>query len=141
MIKKIKWCGDKVNEERIINIMEKKSIEERKGKKVPLMEEEVVNEMVNVVEFGEEDEISMCPDRSTKIEVPEDVKLNSVKKYEDMAKKMIEENILLVNNIPGVARKYEHTLEVDESRPFKIKSYPIPRSMQKRRQHVERWYY
>ena len=59
-------------------------------------------------------------------EIPESYKINCPPKYENSVKNLIIKYNSLINYESRIAKGYMHKLIVDESKPFRCKSYPIP---------------
>lgn len=92
---------------------------------------QIQNSIVSWLKDDQEDEILINNYCFSDIEVQsnlniDELKINCNTLYLDQIRSLLLENINLINDSPGLAKNYEHRLEVDESVVFKNKTYPIP---------------
>lgn len=55
-----------------------------------------------------------------------DLDINCDKNHLAFVRTILEKNLELINDIPTLARGYEHKLQVDETVSLRVKNYPIP---------------
>lgn len=67
--------------------------------------------------------------------LPEKLNINCPSEYKETIVKIIEKYISLINYTPRIAKGYVHKINVDESKPFKCKTYPIPYNYRKQVKH------
>ncbi|KAK9745805.1 hypothetical protein QE152_g6619 [Popillia japonica] len=62
----------------------------------------------------------------------ENMVINCPQELQSFVKEIFRCNQTLVDASPRCAVQYEHVLEVDESKPFKFRSYPIPKCLEEK---------
>lgn len=68
-------------------------------------------------------------DEINNIEDVDHVRIDCPQQYDEFVRNVFKNNLPLVDDTPRSTR-YEHTLEVDESKPFKFKNYPVPKCLE-----------
>ena len=63
---------------------------------------------------------------NTSFKKPDELLINCPSKYDKMVQNLLCNYSSLINYEPRVAKGYVHKLEVDNDKPFKSKTYPIP---------------
>lgn len=96
------------------------------GKTIPIMK---VNKLQNKEIKGKQEKINTMERTMYKInnyDSLEKLNLNCPTEYNNLIQNLIQNYNSLVNYVPRIATGYIHHLKVDETKPFKCKTYPIP---------------